>query len=604
MTTPSGDHAAPLETPSGPETHSSDAGWFGHPPQLARLFTTEAMERFGFYGMRALLALYLVLHFQYSGASAGALVGGYLALVYLTPFIGGMLADRVLGYKKAVKFGALVMSAGYLLLCFGGDAAKPFAHIDGQRYDIEVVHHGKEVSQFVTDRGQKLKIKGQDDGSVSLLDAQGHAVRHIAAANFLPDATRDPFYATLALISLAIISIGNGFFKPNISTIVGSLYGVNDPRRDAGYAIFYMSINLGSLFSQLICPVLAVGMGSWAGIGWGAGFGLAAAGMLIAFALIQFSGKQLSGFGETPEGVAPHKTWATYIGTLAAIPVVWWLLTDVLAGGDGGSSQGIWAYLVALPTLGKLLGLSFVITIPAVLIWAWAKGTRVEAEMMTAALVLIAFNTVFMSLFEQAATSLTLFAQQNTNMSVFGLFEITAGQTQFFNAFFIVMLTPVFNWVWRRLRISGYEPSIPSKFALALIGAGAGFLFLVWGSHFADATWKVGLWWLVGLYLIHSIAELCIQPVGLSMISKLAMKRVVGLMFGLWFLSIAVAEYVAGALSALASTKTVAGEVADLHLSLTSYVASFWNVGWFAVVAGVVLLALSVPMKRLMHGVD
>ena len=131
-----------------------------------------------------------------------------------------------------------------------------------------------------------------------------------------------------------------------------------------------------------------------------------------------------------------------------------------------------------------------------------------------------------------------------------------------------------------------------------------GFLFLVWGSHFADATWKVGLWWLVGLYLIHSIAELCISPVGLSMISKLAMSRVVGLMFGLWFLSIAMAEYVAGALSALASTKTVAGQVADLHLSLESYVTSFWNVGWFAVAAGVLLLVLAVPMKRLMHGVE
>ena len=597
MTTLSGDHPAPPEP-------SADNGWFGHPPQLARLFTTEAMERFGFYGMRALLALYLVLHFQYSGAAAGALVGGYLALVYLTPFIGGMLADRVLGYKKAVKFGALVMSAGYLMLCFGGDAARPFAHIDGQRYDIQVEHHGKDVSQFVTDHGQKLKIHGEYDGSISLQDAQGHTVRHVAAANFLPDATRDPFYATLALISLAIISIGNGFFKPNISTIVGSLYGANDPRRDAGYAIFYMSINLGSLFSQLICPVLAVGMGSWAGIGWGAGFGLAAVGMLIAFALIQFSGKQLSGFGETPEGIPASKTWATYIGTLAAIPLVWWLLTDVLAGGDAGSSQGVWAYLVALPLLGKLLGISFVLTIPAVAIWAWLKGTRAEAEMMTAALVMITFNTVFWALFEQAATSLTLFAQQNTNMSVFGLFDITAGQVNLFNSIFIVMLTPVFNWLWRSLRGQGREPSIPAKFALGLMGAGAGFLFLVWGSHFADATWKVGLWWLVGLYLIHSIAELCIQPVGLSMISKLAMKRVVGLMFGLWFLSIAVAEYVAGALSALASTKTVAGQVADLHLSLESYVTSFWNVGWFAVAAGVLLLVLAVPMKRLMHGVE
>jgi len=593
-----------LPTASTPPPASSDATWFGHPRQLARLFSTEAMERFGFYGMRALLALYLVLHFQYSGASAGALVGGYLALVYLTPFVGGMLADRVLGYKRAVKFGALVMSAGYLLLCFGGAPAKPFATIEGQRYDIQVEHHGKDVAQYVIDHGQWLKIHGEDDGSVTLQAADGHTVRHIAAAAFQPDATRSPFYAQLALVSLALISIGNGFFKPNISTIVGALYAADDPRRDAGYAIFYMGINLGSLFSQIICPLLAVGMGSWAGLGWGAGFGLAAVGMLVAFALIHFSGAALRGFGEVREGVAASRVWLTYAGTLAAVPLVWWLLNDVLAAPANDGQGGVWAYLGGLPLLGKLLGLSFVVAVPAVLGWAWRKGTRMQAEMMTAAVILILFNTVFFALFEQAASSLTLFAQQNTDMSVFGLFEISAGQTQFFNAIFIVMLTPLFNWCWRALRKSGVEPSIAAKFALGLAGAGAGFLFLVWGAHFPDTQWRVGLWWLVGLYFIHTIAELCISPVGLSMISKLAMPRVVGLMFGLYFLSIAVAEYVAGAVSALASTKTVGGEVANPQLSLATYVASFWHVGWFAVGAGALLLVLARPMRRLMHGVD
>ena len=579
-----------------------DASWFGHPRQLARLFSTEAMERFGFYGMRALLALYLVLHFQYAGAAAGRLVGAYLALVYLTPFLGGLLADHVLGYKRAVKFGALVMSAGYLLLCFGGAPAQPYADIEGQRYTIEAV--GSATAQYITDHGARLRIHGNPDGSVSLQRADGGEARHISGDRFHPDAYRNPFYAGLALASLALISIGNAFFKPNISTIVGSLYAPDDPRRDAGYAIFYMGINLGSLFSQIICPLLAVGMGSWPGIGWGAGFGLAAVGMLVAFALIQFSGAQLRGYGEPPAGASVRATWATYLGTLASVPVVWWLLNDVLGEGDGNPVGGLWAQLAALPLLGKLLGISFVVIVPGVLLFAWRGGTRKQAEMMTAAVILLLFNTVFMSLFEQAASSLTLFAQQNTDMSVFGLFEISAGQTQFFNAIFIVALTPVFAWTWRSLRRRGAEPGIAVKFAIGIAGSGAGFLFLVWGSHFADVYFRVGLWWLVGLYLIHSIAELCIQPVGLSMISKLAMPRIVGLMYGVWFLSIAVAEYIAGVLAALASTKTVGGEVTNAQLSLETYVNSFWQVGWFAVGAGIVLLVLSRPLKKLMHGVN
>lgn len=588
--------AAAAATAAGPT-------WFGHPRQLARLFSTEAMERFGFYGLRTLLALYLVMHFQYAGAASGRLVGGYLALVFLTPFFGGLLADRVLGHKRSVKFGAIVMMFGYFALCFGGDPAKPYAMIDGVRHDITVAHQGKSVSQYVVERGAKLKIRGNDDGSVSLLAADGHEARHLAAENFKPDATRNGFYTTLALAALALVSVGNGFFKPNISTIVGQLYAKGDRRRDAGYGIFYMGINLGSTFSTLLCPILALGIGSWPGVGWGAGFGLAAVGMGIAWGLIQFSDRQLAGYGEPPPGVKPAHVWLTYAGTLAVVPLVFFLLQDVLLLPGGEGSAGLVGYLAALPLLGKLLGLCFVLGVPAVLAYAWTKGTRAEAEMMTAAVILIIFNTVFWSLFEQAASSLTLFAQQNTSMSVFGLFDVNAGVFQFFNPFFIVTLTPVFAALWRRLHAAGAEPPIAAKFALGLIGAGAGFLLLVLSAHFPDAAWKVSLWWLVGLYFIHTVAELCISPVGLSMVSKLAMPQIVALMFGLYFVSIAVAEFVAGALSALASVKTVGGEVTNPELSLATFAASFWHVGLFAIAAGVVLLVLAWPMKRLMHGV-
>jgi len=246
---------------------------------------------------------------------------------------------------------------------------------------------------------------------------------------------------------------------------------------------------------------------------------------------------------------------------------------------------------------------TFVAAVPGILIWSFFNGDRREFQMMVAAMVLITFNTVFWSLFEQAGSSLTLFADRNTDMSVFGLFSITAGQTQFFNAFFIVALAPLFSMLWGTLAKRGIEPGIPVKFGIALVGVGAGFLFLVWGTQFAGADYKVGLWWLAGLYLIHSMAELCISPVGLSMVTKLSIARIVGLMMGTWFLSIAFAQYVAGIIAGNASVETVGGEVTNLKVSLETYTSTFTTISLWSMGIGLVLLALSVPLKRLMHGV-
>jgi POT family proton-dependent oligopeptide transporter len=223
---------------------------------------------------------------------------------------------------------------------------------------------------------------------------------------------------------------------------------------------------------------------------------------------------------------------------------------------------------------------------------------------MLAAIVLIVFNVVFWTLFEQAGSSLTLFADRNTNLSVFGLFSISAGQTQFFNAFFIVALAPVFSKLWTTLGKRGMEPGIPVKFGIALIGVGAGFLFLVWGTQFADENYRVGLWWLAGLYLIHSMAELCISPVGLSMITKLSIARIVGMMMGVWFLSISCAQYVAGVVAQVASVETVGGQVTNPRVSLETYAGVFQTIGLIAVVIGVVLLGVSPLIKRWMHGVQ
>jgi len=558
---------------------ATDTAWFGHPRQLARLFTTELWERFGFYGLRALLVLYLTKHFVYGDKAAGGMYGAYLSLNYLTPFIGGLLADGVLGSKRAVKFGALVMSVGYFVLCFGGDAAQPVAVFDGVRHAVSVEKSGGSEVQSVVDRGTRLRIKGNDDGSVALLRADGGVARTLAKADFASDAERSPLYVAVMLLALSAVCVGNGFFKPNISTMVGALYAEGDRRRDAGFTIFYMGINLGSIGSQILCPVLAVAFGWWAG------FGLAAIGMLIAWALIQFDGGRLTGFGEAP-ATDRDRAPLVYAASIAAIAIPWLLFSNTLAAVPAPAGTGLVGYLLALPVLGKVMFGTFLLGLPAILIWSYRNGTRVEFQMMCAAIVLVIFNVTFWTLFEQAGSSLTLFADRNTDLSVFGLFSISAGQTQFFNAFFIVALAPVFAVMWAALARRGIEPGIPVKFGIALVGVGAGFLFLVWGTHFADAGYKVAIWWLAGLYLIHSMA------------------RIVGMMMGVWFLSIAVAEYVGGAVAQVASVETVGGQVTNLKVSLETYAGVFQTIGWIAAAIGGVLLLISPLLKRWMHGVD
>ncbi|HMY59839.1 MAG TPA: MFS transporter, partial [Pseudomonadota bacterium] len=280
---------------------SGGGQWFGHPPQLKRLFTTEMWERFGYYGMRAILTLYLAKHFLFNDATSTGLYGGFTALVYLTPLIGGLLADRYLGSKRSVKFGAILMAIGYFTLCFGGEAAKPFATVEGQRYEVTIIGKGESEARHVTITGQDLTIRGNEDKTVSLLGTDGTEIKKLAPDQFKSDGERNPALVTILLLGLGLVTIGNGFFKPNISTIVGSLYADGDRRRDAGFTIFYMGINLGSLISQFFCPILADS------VGWWAGFGLAALGMTCSWLLFQFDGGRLDGYGERPAGADASK---------------------------------------------------------------------------------------------------------------------------------------------------------------------------------------------------------------------------------------------------------------------------------------------------------
>jgi POT family proton-dependent oligopeptide transporter len=558
-------------------------------------------ERFGYYGMRALLTLYLTKHFLFSDQQATGLYGGYTALVYLTPLIGGLLADQFLGSKRSVKFGAIVMAIGYFTLAFGGSPAKPYALVDGQRYEVVVDNFvdrpttDPNEKRYLVDQGKKLQIRGNEDGSISLLD-NGQEAKRLPKGSFQSRGERNPVTIAIMLVALSLISVGNGFFKPNISTIVGTLYDKGDRRRDSGFTIFYMGINLGSIGGQLFCPLLADYFGWWAGLS------LAGVGMLISYALVQFDGGRLSGYGERPAD-APNRDILIYIGALLAVPVLVFLFNNLMNSAPAEPGSGFIGYVASLSLMGKLLFGTFIIAVPAILAWSYSKGTRTEAQMMTAAMILIIFNVFFWTLFEQAGSSLTLFADRNTDRSVFGLFTLSAPQTQNFNPISIVIFAPLMSILWTWLARRNLEPSIPVKFAIALVGVGAGFLFLVWGTTFAGPNFQVGVWWLAGLYLIHSLAELCISPVGLSMITKLSIARVVGLMMGVWFLSISVAQYFAGIVAQFASVETVGGQVTNLKVSLDTYTHTFTTIAWIAIGAGVLLFLLSWPLQKWMHGV-
>lgn len=589
---------------SNPTTETGAKTWFGHPPQLARLFTTEMWERFGYYGMRALLALYLAQWFLFDDATTGGLYGAFTSLVYLTPLFGGLIADRLLGAKRSVKLGAIVMCLGYLGLCFGGEAAKPVFNYAGQSYEVQVSKDeaGRSVQSVVTSAGA-YAIKGNEDGSVSLQGSDGSVLpQTIAKGEFKADGQRDPFWVSVMLFSLSLVVVGNGFFKPNISTIVGTLYAPGDRRRDAGFTIFYMGINLGSIGSQIFAPLFA----QW--FGWWAGFGLVAVGMAIAWSLFQFDGGRLKGYGEPPAEAGEKSRYYVYLGVLLAIPVAWFLLNNAMLSAQAAHAAategtGILGYLAALPLLGKILFGLFLAAVIGIPVWAARVGTRQEFEMMVVAIILVVMSVVFWTLFELAGSALTLFAERSTDRHI-GFGQIMpAGSVQAFNPIFIVMMAPFFAGLWVRLAKRNLEPSIPVKFAIALVLVGLGFLIVVFGAQFADSQFRVGIIWLMLLYLVHSIGELCLSPVGLSMITKLSIARIVGLMMGVWFLGTSMANYVGGMITQFASVETVGGEVTNPKLALDTYIAVFQTIGLWAIGIGIFLFLISPLLKRWMHGV-
>ena len=483
--------------------------FLGHPKGLFVCFATEMWERFSYCGMRALLILYLTKHWEFTDATSYLIYGAYTSLVYIMPVFGGMLADQILGSKKAVTYGAI-------LLVFG--------------------HLGMTV-----------------------------------------ESNEQIFY-----LSLALIVSGVGFLKPNISTMVGALYEEGDPRRDSGFTIFYMGINIGAFTATLLCGYLGEQ------VGWAYGFGAAGIGMLFGLIIFLWGQKYLEGLAEPPSnkylqkmnGIS-YESWA-YISGIFMVLVTWFLVQN---------SQ----------LVGQLLGGFGAIFIGAWLLYALFRCAPDERDRLIVVGILILFSLIFWALFEQAGSSLNILTDRGVNRVIFG-WQVPASMFQSLNAGFIFTIAPLFAMLWIALAKRNMEPSTPIKFSIGIIFVGLGFLALVYGMRSSEGL-QTGVFWIILIYLLHTLGELCLSPVGLSSVTKLSPQRIVGFMMGMWFFASAAGNYVAGLIArATASDSSgVSNDVFDLTQK-QSFMDVYTDVGLMAIGCGIFLAILNPILKKLMHG--
>jgi POT family proton-dependent oligopeptide transporter len=565
---------------------STDRSFFGHPKGLAVLFFAEMWERFSFYGMRALLVLYLTQHFLFADEEAQGLYAAYASLVYLTPVLGGFIADRYLGSRKAVTIGAALLVLGHFGMAFEGSGARQYVDFGGQSYEVVAEGRGDNRSLMIhLPDGRSAPMQFSGEGIAISNGAALGLPASVPAGSYEARTEQDPLFVQILFFSLSLIIVGVGFLKANISTIVGALYAPDDRRRDRGFTIFYMGINLGSVMATILC--------GWLGIafGWSYGFGLAGFGMLFGLITFLLGQKHLLGKAEPPRPeILSHPTagplnleWTIYVaGFIMLLPAWFFVQRDEL--------------VTTMLTVGAPL------IFAAMILWSWTALRGAERSRMIVALVLIIFSVLFWTLFEQAGSSMTLYADRNTDLTITGEYRMNAAQTNFFNPALIVLLAPVFAGLWGWLGRRGFEPSTPLKFGLGLLQAGVGFLVLVVGiTYFAGADFRVPLIWLFLAYLLHTTGEICLSPVGLSMVTKLSVPRVVGLMMGVWFLSSALAHTLAGLVAKATASETVGGVVVDPKAQLDTYASVFSSIGWVAVAIGLFLMLLSPWLKKGMH---
>jgi POT family proton-dependent oligopeptide transporter len=469
----------------------------GHPKGLYVLFFAEMWERFSFYGMRALLIFYLTKHWLFGDGPANLIYGAYLSLVYITPVLGGYLADRYLGQRRAVLFGALLLTAGHFLMAFEGSG-------------------------------------GQADATINIF-----------------------------WLALATIIVGSGFLKANISVIVGQLYPRTDVRRDGAYTIFYVGINVGAAIGTILA--------GWLGqtYGWAYGFGAAGVGMLLGLVVFVWGKPLLLGRGEAPRPLNKRTEWSLYGIGLASILVMWLLIQYV----------GVIQNLLIVSGVG-LLGY---------VLYESLKLEPHARDRMFAILFLIALNPVFWGLFEQAGGSLNLYTDRFVDRQ-----GVPASLFQSINPIYIVLLGPVFAWLWVALGKRGLEPSAPAKFGLALLQVGLAFLVFVWGAQSVGVANATPVLFVFLIYFLQTTGELCLSPVGLSAMNRLAPKFLASLIMGAWFYMTAVGNFVAGKIG-----EATGGHDGEMTKEGTLDVYS--TIGWVTVAIGIAVIAVSPVIRRLMH---
>ena len=469
----------------------------GHPKGLYMLFFAEMWERFSYYGMRAILIFYLTQHWLFSDGKSNLIYGAYTSLVYITPVLGGWLADRYLGPRKAVVFGGLLLAAGHTLMAVEGTG-------------------------------------GQSDPTINV------------------------FWA-----ALAFIIVGSGFLKANISVMVGQLYSMTDTRRDGAYTIFYMGINVGAAIGTILVAYLGQT------IGWGFGFGLAGIGMLAGLIVFVLGKGSLKGAGEAQAPLNKSKEYGLYGVGIAAVAVIWALVQyqDVI--------QNLLA-VSGVALLGYVLFESF-------------KLEKEPRERMFAILFLISLNPLFWGLFEQAGGSMNLFTDRFVDRA-----GVPAGIFQSINPIYIILLAPLFAGLWQWLGSKGKEPSAPAKFGLALAQMGFANLVLVWGAEAYGVAAMTPVILVFAYYFFATTAELCLSPVGLSAMNRLAPKHLASLIMGAWFYMTAVGNFVAGKIG-----EATGGEGGEM--SKQGLLDIYELFGWIAIGAAVAVLVISPLIKKLMH---
>jgi len=554
-----------------------------HPRGLIILFSAEMWERFSYYGMRNILIFYLTQHLLFDDELASAQYGSYTSLVYLLPLIGGMIADRWLGTRKAVAFGALLLVAGHLMMAVEGTPAKQTLVYAGQSYEVQIEGRmeARQVRLMVGGTPHEFHATAEGGLEVKEMAPGGPLPAVMPKGSYELKNQVDLFGKNAFYLAVSLIIMGVGFLKPNISTVVGQLYPQGDPRRDSGFTLYYYGINLGAFWASLLC--------GWLGqtVGWWAGFGLAGVGMAAGFIVFTLGKPLLEGKGEPPNperlrekiaGPINREGLIYALGLLGVIPV--WFLVQ--------SNQFVGYALYGSIILALAFILYFIIT----------QCSKVERERMLLAMVLVFGSVVFFTLFEQAGTSLNLFAARNVD-----LLGITAAQTQSFNAGFILIFAPIFAAMWAYLGARKRMLNPTLTFGLGLLQVGLGFLVVVWTQGLA-VEYKMPLYMLGLLYMLHTTGELFLSPVGLSQVTKLSVAKVVSFMMAVWFLASSIAQFVGGKIAGLMGTETVGGQVLDPAVAFATSMDGFNKLGWAGVACGGVFVALSFLIKGWAHGAD